>query len=284
MIKQDLNFFEYFAQAQLEVLTDRERQIVELRYGLTGSKPLTLASISEVFNISRERIRQLLNRAFRKIRSKGQRQIKANAIDASCAELIIYVRSIIRPSEPDSVNRLIEFAQNNLSFLPQQTHALPLLGNLTYRDKSIRNQSIIKAKNIYSERIANHHKQQKLLSKFSDLLSYVIYPDKRHCFERGKFDSFTRQREVSLTGDGNSGGFYSNKLERLIQYESNLEMTFLLYLENLDDVIFYQEQPLRIFYKSEDRSGFYYPDFLFIMKNGNGVVTEIKPIFQMALQ
>ena len=89
MIKQDLNFFEYFAQAQLEVLTDRERQIVELRYGLTGSKPLTLASISEVFNISRERIRQLLNRAFRKIRSKGQRQIKANAIDASCAELII---------------------------------------------------------------------------------------------------------------------------------------------------------------------------------------------------
>ena len=158
------------------------------------------------------------------------------------------------------------------------------MGNLTYRDKSIRNQSIIKAKNIYSERIANHHKQQKLLSKFSDLLSYVIYPDKRHCFERGKFDSFTRQREVSLTGDGNSGGFYSNKLERLIQYESNLEMTFLLYLENLDDVIFYQEQPLRIFYKSEDRSGFYYPDFLFIMKNGNGVVTEIKPIFQMALQ
>ncbi|MEB3339396.1 sigma-70 family RNA polymerase sigma factor [Okeania sp.] len=66
-----MEFFEYFAQAQLEALKDREKQIIELRYGLTGDKPMTLASIGEVFGISRERIRQILDKAHRKIRSKG---------------------------------------------------------------------------------------------------------------------------------------------------------------------------------------------------------------------
>jgi len=275
-----MEFFEYLAQAQLEALKDKEKQIIELRYGLTGNKPMTLASIGEVFGISRERIRQILDKAHKKIRGKGQRQIKTDSINTPCAELLVYVRSIVSPDQPNSVERLVEFSINNLSCLPQQTHALPLLGYLTYSDKQIREHSIAEAKKIYSNITSEHTRNYKL----NELLSYVIYPRGRKYFNESSFQSLTQQREVSLEGEGNSGEFYSNKLNRLVQYESSLEMNFLQHLESVDDVIFYQEQPLKISYKSEERNSFYYPDFLFILKDGSGIVTEIKPIFQMALR
>ena len=281
------DFFEYLAQAQLEALQGRESRIVELRYGLTGEKAATLAAIGKVFGVSRERIRQLLGKAHRKIYSKGQRQIKANNINAPCAELLIYVRSIIRPQEPNSVERFVEFSRNNLFSLPQQTHAFPLLAYLTYPDKQSREQILEEAKKRFQKIEAEqskNYKQQKLLSKFQELLSYVIYPGKLKFLEEIDFRAFSRKREISLDGEGKSGSFYSQKLSRLVQYESGLEMNFLLYLEYLDDVIFYQEQPVRVSYEFQRISSFYYPDFLLVLKNGTGIITEIKPIFKMALR
>ncbi|MEL7409232.1 MAG: sigma factor-like helix-turn-helix DNA-binding protein [Cyanobacteria bacterium J06558_2] len=117
MTNHDIRFLEYLAQEQLEALQERERRIVELRYGLTGENAATLAAIAKVFGVSRERIRQLLSKAHRKILFKGQRQIKANNVNDPCAELLMYVRSFIRPQEPDSSERLVEFCRNNLSSL-----------------------------------------------------------------------------------------------------------------------------------------------------------------------
>ncbi|HUZ18800.1 MAG TPA: sigma-70 family RNA polymerase sigma factor [Spirochaetia bacterium] len=55
-------------QDAFQVLDDRERQIVTLRYGLTGRGPLTLEEIGTVEGITRERVRQLLNAALGKLR------------------------------------------------------------------------------------------------------------------------------------------------------------------------------------------------------------------------
>ncbi|MFO0984729.1 MAG: RNA polymerase sigma factor RpoD/SigA [Planctomycetota bacterium] len=51
----------------LETLTRQERQILELRYGLGGSDPLTLEEVGKLMKVSRERIRQLQVRAIRKL-------------------------------------------------------------------------------------------------------------------------------------------------------------------------------------------------------------------------
>jgi len=287
MADYDIRFFEYLAQAQLEALQDRESRIVELRYGLTGENAATLAAIGKVFGVSRERIRQLLCKAHRKIRSKGQRQIKANNVNDPCAELLIYVRSIIRPQRPSSEERFVEFCRNNLSSLPQQTHAFPLVAYLAYPDKQNREQILEEAKKIFQEfedEQKKTYKKQKLLSRFQELLSYVIYPGELKFLEEIDLRSFSRQREVSLDGEGRSGSFYSQKLSRLVQYESGLEMNFLFCLECFDDVIFYQEQPVRIPYEFQGTTYCYYPDFLFVLKNGTGIITEIKPIFKMALR
>jgi RNA polymerase primary sigma factor len=51
----------------LEALTPRERTIIELRYGLRGEEPLTLEEVGKRFRLSRERIRQVEERAKKKL-------------------------------------------------------------------------------------------------------------------------------------------------------------------------------------------------------------------------
>lgn len=50
------------------VLTQREKDIISLRYGLTTSKPCTLEEVGGMFNLSRERVRQIQSKAMRKLR------------------------------------------------------------------------------------------------------------------------------------------------------------------------------------------------------------------------
>ena len=52
----------------LDVLDDRERKIINSRFGLDGGKPKTLEEVGEKFGVTRERIRQLQNIALHKMR------------------------------------------------------------------------------------------------------------------------------------------------------------------------------------------------------------------------
>ena len=52
----------------LAVLDERERRIIDERFGLTGKKPLTLEEVGREFGVTRERIRQLQNSALTKMR------------------------------------------------------------------------------------------------------------------------------------------------------------------------------------------------------------------------
>lgn len=52
-----------------QVLTDRERRIVQLRYGLEDYHPRTLNEVGKVFGISRERVRQIQKQAINKLKS-----------------------------------------------------------------------------------------------------------------------------------------------------------------------------------------------------------------------
>ncbi|MBV8987665.1 MAG: hypothetical protein JO372_03795 [Solirubrobacterales bacterium] len=45
-------------------LTYRERRVLELRYGLDGAPPRTLAQVAQILDISRENVRQLERHAF----------------------------------------------------------------------------------------------------------------------------------------------------------------------------------------------------------------------------
>jgi RNA polymerase primary sigma factor len=53
-------------------LPERERKVIELRYGLADGKPRTLKEVSGTFGLTRERIRQLETAALAHLRNSGQ--------------------------------------------------------------------------------------------------------------------------------------------------------------------------------------------------------------------
>ncbi len=55
-------------QNALSVLTERERQVLEMRFGLLDGKDYTLEEVGKHFNVTRERIRQIEAKALRKLR------------------------------------------------------------------------------------------------------------------------------------------------------------------------------------------------------------------------
>lgn len=54
-------------------LTDREQQVLILRFGLKDGKPRTLEEVGQHFNVTRERIRQIEGKALTKLRNRGKR-------------------------------------------------------------------------------------------------------------------------------------------------------------------------------------------------------------------
>jgi RNA polymerase primary sigma factor len=55
-------------QNSLSALNERERQVLELRFGLVDGKDHTLEEVSQYFDVTRERIRQIEAKALRKLR------------------------------------------------------------------------------------------------------------------------------------------------------------------------------------------------------------------------
>ena len=59
----------------MDSLTERERAVLEMRYGLNGEKPQTLEEIGSKMNVTRERIRQIEAKALMKMRSPRRKAL-----------------------------------------------------------------------------------------------------------------------------------------------------------------------------------------------------------------
>ena len=62
-------------------LTERESKVLRMRFGLDGSKPLTLEEVGKVFGVTRERIRQIESKALRKLRHPSRRRKLQDYLD-----------------------------------------------------------------------------------------------------------------------------------------------------------------------------------------------------------
>jgi RNA polymerase primary sigma factor len=58
----------------LTSLTDREAKVLKMRFGLAGSRPMTLEEVGSRFGVTRERIRQIEAKALRKLRHPSKRK------------------------------------------------------------------------------------------------------------------------------------------------------------------------------------------------------------------
>ena len=58
----------------LSMLAERERRVIELRFGLNGEQPRTLDEVGREFNVTRERVRQIENHSLKKLRALAEAQ------------------------------------------------------------------------------------------------------------------------------------------------------------------------------------------------------------------
>jgi RNA polymerase primary sigma factor len=63
----------------LDALPERERQVIELRYGLGEAEPLTLEEVGRTFGVTRERIRQIENNTLKKLKRLPEAQMLRDA-------------------------------------------------------------------------------------------------------------------------------------------------------------------------------------------------------------
>ena len=58
----------------LSSLPERDRKVIELRFGLSGTQPCTLEEVGRAFGVTRERIRQIENNTLKKLESLPEAQ------------------------------------------------------------------------------------------------------------------------------------------------------------------------------------------------------------------
>jgi RNA polymerase primary sigma factor len=61
-------------QKALDSLPERERRVIELRFGLTGAQPCTLEEVGKAFGVTRERIRQIENNTLKRLETLPEAQ------------------------------------------------------------------------------------------------------------------------------------------------------------------------------------------------------------------
>ncbi|WP_337872111.1 RNA polymerase sigma factor RpoD/SigA [Ignavibacterium sp.] len=59
-------------KSALNILNDREKEVLKLYFGIETDQPLTLEEIGEKFNLTRERVRQIKEKAIRKLRHNSK--------------------------------------------------------------------------------------------------------------------------------------------------------------------------------------------------------------------
>jgi len=67
-------------QRALDALPAREREVIEMRFGLRGTRPYTLEEVGRAFNVTRERIRQIENHTLKKLESLPEAQRLRDAV------------------------------------------------------------------------------------------------------------------------------------------------------------------------------------------------------------
>ena len=65
----------------LETLTEREQRVLQLRFGLQDGCPKTLEEVGSLFNVTRERVRQIEAKALRKLRHPTRSRRLRNFLD-----------------------------------------------------------------------------------------------------------------------------------------------------------------------------------------------------------
>ena len=107
------------------------------------------------------------------------------------------------------------------------------------------------------------------------ILGQVIWPAKTA--QLPNLNEFTTQRPLPAWAPAKSGVFRSGTSDRLVQFDSELELLMLKQFDADERIVEYREQPLTIPYSVEGYTHEYTPDVIVRLGDGRAFVVEMKP-------
>lgn len=273
----NIQFITLFSNAINEVFSKNERNIliVQLRYGLVDGRTWTLQEIGERVGLTRERIRQITNKAIRRIKYQASKQ-QINRV-GECYYFLQYIQGKILIENELDLLKITNFVLD--IGLPLRV-TKQLVVDLLFT--SNKDQVLLVLSKLIDNINVRSHELNQIVNKGTraneSINSQIIWPNTPLQLEIEKVIKLTPVREVNFDNYSNTGRFYSRKLNREVMYESGLELSFIHRLEKADQVQFYVEQPFKIKFNNPSGEVFNYtPDFFFILNDNTGVIVEIKP-------
>lgn len=111
------------------------------------------------------------------------------------------------------------------------------------------------------------------------ILAQVIWPT--HPAELAHLDPFSVRRPLPTWGPEKAGVFHSDKLRRLVQFDSDLELLILRHLDADPRVLEYLEQPITIPYVLDGEAHEYTPDVIVRLADARAFIIEAKPYLHL---
>lgn len=89
-----------------DILTSRENKIITLRFGLSGEQPLTRSECDKECNVIQDRIRQIEDKALRKLRQPNRKRILQKILHGSPYPIPQPVEAKVKPTQDSSHDEL----------------------------------------------------------------------------------------------------------------------------------------------------------------------------------
>ena len=254
-------YIDYLSRISLRKLTVREQGIFNARLGINET-PKTLQEIGDSYNLTRERIRQIVNKTVKKLKPK--RKLKIDNIELEYARCRI-VESCISASFNGFVAYLYFESENVNQFKLLYT----LLFNQPIDIESVKTELESQYWQ-YTNKVKTEQKQQQFNEGIYQLISYQ---SKREITDED-FAQLKTERTVN-TADTALANFSFDGVN--YQCESFLEKKILEGFLRNKTFKQIKTQALKIPFKNT----FYHPDFQCLTHDNNLVLIEVKPLFKM---
>lgn len=259
----------------------RERAILTARFGLDGQEPATLQQIGDAHSISRERVRQLLDKSVLRLAGRVLKSDQHNDFHHIFAQ---------RYNPEDDTEALLR--RLTLEACAADTGALTkLFAVLKLRVAGHRADTVNQNANDVRDRTSRvktrlaeletraHSADHYATAHLQRWLDYVQWPADTTAIA----DPIPTRplRSIDIHEDGRGTTFF-DKLDREAMWDSRFEERLLRTLNNSKLVKTFQEQPVRIPYRHNGATRPYYPDVVAQLNDGRTVLIEAKPVYELA--
>lgn len=267
-------------------LDGRERSILTARFGLDGQDRVTLQAIGDQHAISRERVRQLVDRSVTRVVGRALKSVDKDVRIARDlltehygpgGDVEVLVRRLTLEAcatETGPLTKSLAVMKLRLAG-HRASETLDLANEVRSRVarvcKRIRELEGIERKAVVAGTRATAHLQR--------WLSHVEWPADTTGPCRTIPDHAARHVDIDEEGHGAT---FFDKLGREAPWDSRFEARLLRILNDSDLVATFQEQPVRVGYQWCGHPKSYFPDVVAQLRDGRTVLIEAKPLYEVA--